>query len=97
MLEAIICRSSGVSSSPCLVTAWTTAASSSSSSFPAIVSETDYDLSKSVYVLHANFNGPFIEREKLKIVYRGEATEVVVAVREEAVSGPGRNCTVRPF
>jgi hypothetical protein len=66
-------------------------------SFPAIVSETDYDLSKSVYVLHANFNGPFIEREKLKVVYRGEATEVVVAVREEAVSGPARNCTVRPF
>jgi len=66
-------------------------------SWSGILNDADYKLDKSVYVLHAAFNGAFIDQQKLKIVYHGETTDVVVAVREEAVSGAPRNCPIRPF
>jgi hypothetical protein len=36
---------------------------------------------KSIYVLQASYYRPFIEKENLVVVYRGNSTDVVVAVK----------------
>jgi hypothetical protein len=41
----------------------------------------DLPVSKTVYVLHGGHEGPFIEKGRLTIVYRGKSSEIVVAVR----------------
>jgi hypothetical protein len=38
---------------------------------------------KQVYVLHGKFDQAFINAQKLTVVYRGDATDVVIAVRPE--------------
>lgn len=65
--------------------------------FGGVMFDKDFALDKPVYVLHTAFNGRFIDEQKLKIVYHGESTDVVVAIREEALSGPPRPCLVRTF
>ena len=39
---------------------------------------------KPVYVLRAGYHQPFIDKEKLRVIYHGKSTEVVVAVRPAA-------------
>ncbi len=36
---------------------------------------------KDIYILRAPYHQPFIEKEKLRVIYHGKSTEVVVAVR----------------
>jgi hypothetical protein len=49
--------------------------------FPAFAGTLpDLPVTKPVYVLHGGHEGPFIEKGRLVIVYRGKSTEVVVAV-----------------
>ena len=43
---------------------------------------------KQVYVLNSVFDREFIEQQKLRIVYRGPTTDVVVAIRPELESRP---------
>jgi hypothetical protein len=43
---------------------------------------------KKVYVLHGLFDRKFIDQERLTIVYRGAATDIVVAVNPKAVLRP---------
>ncbi len=42
-----------------------------------------YPLDREVYVLHGVFDQPFIAEQNLQIVYRGDISDVVVAVRPE--------------
>jgi hypothetical protein len=41
---------------------------------------------KAVYVLHADMDREFLERERLKVVYHGPLSDVVVAVRPDVLS-----------
>lgn len=43
---------------------------------------------RAVYVIHGPFEKPFIEREKLVIIYRGKGGEVVVGVTEGLLRSP---------
>jgi hypothetical protein len=49
-----------------------------------------------LYVLNGAFEGDFIEAEKLKIVYHGEASDIVVAVRPEIAGAAEGACYVPP-
>jgi hypothetical protein len=46
-----------------------------------ITSVTPYPLDRQVYVLHGGFDQPFIAEQRLQIVYRGENSEVLIAIR----------------
>ena len=43
---------------------------------------------KAIYVLQAPYDQPFIDREQLRVIYRGKSTEVVVAVRPDLPKPP---------
>jgi uncharacterized membrane protein len=49
-----------------------------------------------LYVLNGAFESDFIEAEKLRIVYHGEASDVVVAVRPEIADAAEGACYVPP-
>ncbi len=42
-----------------------------------------FPVGREIYVMHGPFERPFIERERLAIIYRGKSGEVVVAVRPD--------------
>jgi len=44
---------------------------------------------KAVYVLRAGYHQPFIDHEKLRVIYRGKSTDVIVAVRPDVPKPPG--------
>lgn len=54
--------------------------------------ETPYPADRAMYVLHSTFDKEFLAQEKLDIVYRGAATEIVVAARPGLLGNPG-SCT----
>jgi hypothetical protein len=47
-----------------------------------------YPQDRSVYVLYEPDDRAFLEAQKLKVVYRGDLSDVVVAIRPEAESTP---------
>ena len=47
-----------------------------------------------IYVLDRYFDGDFIQQQKLRVVYRGDTTRVVVAIRSEVETRPCRVATV---
>ncbi len=52
-----------------------------------------FPVGRAIYVMHGPFERPFIERERLAIIYRGRSGEVVVAVKP---GGPIPAVQVRP-
>ena len=61
-------------------------------SFDFFNSADPYPKDRSLYVLHSELDRKFLEQEKLAIVYRGERTKLVVAVRPELLAA--RSCAV---
>ena len=45
---------------------------------------------KSIYVLHEPYEHEFIEKQELVVIYRGNSTDVVVAVRPDGPIPPVR-------
>jgi hypothetical protein len=52
--------------------------------FSLISDEVHPSPGKPVYVMGVTFHQPFIDAEKLKVIYHGKSTDVVVAVRPVA-------------
>ncbi len=65
--------------------------------FSVVTKPEEMPSGRAVYVLHREFNRNFINEQKLKIVYRGESTDVVVAIREEALKTQPCDRVDRPF
>lgn len=55
--------------------------------FPELKSDTPYPGDASLYVLNSAFDQAFIDSQHLEIVYRGETTPIVVAVRPDRLTG----------
>ena len=49
-----------------------------------------------MYILEENFERDFIQAQGLKIVFKGDMTPMVVAVRADLADGPGQGCYVWP-
>jgi hypothetical protein len=49
-----------------------------------------------LYVLEGNLERDFIEAQKLKVVFKGDMTPMVLAVRADLADGPGQGCYVWP-
>ncbi len=54
------------------------------------VTEPEFPPDKQAYVLNGAFHQDFVERHGLKVVYHGDLSDVLVAVRPELVAGPRR-------
>ena len=53
-----------------------------------------YPEDRAVYVLHSELDHEFMEKEKLKVVFHGRRTQIVVAVRPDLLEA--KTCTPRP-
>ncbi len=49
-----------------------------------------------MYILEENFERDFIQSQGLKVVFKGDMTAMVVAVRADLADGPGQGCYVWP-
>lgn len=61
------------------------------------VPDPEYHLNKQLYVLSSAFEGEFIEKQNLKVVYHGRQTDVVVAIRPEFLEPPKEDCSAPPL
>ena len=49
-----------------------------------------------MYILEQNFEGDFIKAQGLMVVFKGDMTAMVIAVRPDLADGPGEGCYVWP-
>lgn len=64
--------------------------------FGPFSSTTPHTTGHQMYVLEGNFERDFIQAQGLKVVFKGDRTGMVVAVRPELADGQGEGCYVWP-
>ena len=64
--------------------------------FGPFAGTTPHTTGHEMYILEENFERDFIQAQGLKVVFKGDMTAMVVAVRADLADGPGQGCYVWP-
>jgi hypothetical protein len=64
--------------------------------FGPFAGTTPHTTGHQMYILEQNFEGDFIKAQGLMVVFKGDMTAMVIAVRPDLADGPGEGCYVWP-